>query len=382
MKVRARTARKGSASKFVAYLLRGTETGACCATEALKDSGRYHELLASQKRDFDTKFSSEVVEWWRNRELTENDSKKVHQNRERVLLRDEVFRQKSARVRKGTAAAQEITDAVHVISQTQQYMQPNGRTGIEFTRPLPNYASSEQILGALRGIRACVPKDIPAVFTVHYDGHGKNLHIQGWISTRPWDAENKTWAAPSKLLTTPKGLSAFRKMTDEAVEQHDLKWKGQLDVAAPKVTVHHPYIRNLVQNISHKDFLKGEFLAGIQNDRLRMCAKQTIDRARYFEQKRSNENVQDLMEFHELWADRLRQTGPNVSDKEDVMRKLTRRELFDMGRETMMRIQKVQPVVPNSSGSDGGVSSLEEIQQALADADRKGYVPKVKGKRL
>ena len=285
MKIRVLNANKcGNASGLAAYMLRDTETQVCASSAIMDDPVfrvQLDELLAVQKMAFTSKFPEEAVEKWRARQISESDSRKVITNRERILGRDAVFKQRMPNLRK--TMPEHIRNTiylVHRISQTQQYTNPTtARTGRDFLRPLPNSATDEQILDALRAVRDLVPANVPAFFTIHTDKN-KNKHLCGWISSNRWDKDKCDWVTGTSL-DSKAGFIAFRDSVEHRLEKIVGKFKWADDPNCPKVTTFHPYVRNYIKDLSHEAFVKGDFLKNLPDGKLKECCRQVIAREKY-----------------------------------------------------------------------------------------------------
>lgn len=285
MKLRVLNAREsGNASGLAAYLLRDEETQACASTAIMDDPYfrvQINELLATQKLEFNSKFPRDAVEKWRARQILESDSRKVVANRERILGRDAVFKQRTPHLKK--IMPEHIRRTIHLVhrlSQTQQYTNPTtARTGRDFLRPIPNSATDEKILEALRAVRDLVPAIVPAFFTIHIDNN-KNKHLCGWISSNKWDKDKGEWVTGTSL-DTKAGFIAFRDSVEHRLENIVGRFRWADDPNCPKVTTFHPYVRNLIKSMPHDDFVKGDFLRALPDGRLKECCRQMITRERY-----------------------------------------------------------------------------------------------------
>lgn len=255
-----------NASNFVQYLLKGSETGLTCTTPIMDDSrfiSAVNSLYQQQKREFYAEFSTDRIKSWRERVLTDQYSAKVHNNKSRILTRDDIFKSRARKVPNGTDRANAITQLVHRISATQLFENTRGQTGHQFQHMLPNNARADQILHVLTGIRDAMPADRPAVFTVHKDVKKHNLHIQGWISPRAYDPETGCWkklgshftkeekAAGKKsraeshrevdYFQSREGFLQLHATVNRLMSEAQLSFKHASDHSIPRVTVLPPY---------------------------------------------------------------------------------------------------------------------------------------------
>lgn len=285
-----------NASNFVQYLLKGSETGLTCTTPIMDDPSfvaTVNSLYQQQKHEFYQEFSQDRIKSWRERVLTDQDSQKVHNNRARILTRDDIFKSRARRVPNGTERANSITQLVHRISATQLFENTRGQTGHQFQQMLPNIASAEQILHVLTGIRDAMPPDRPAVFTVHKDVKKHNLHIQGWISPRAYDPESGCWkklgahftkeekAAGKKsraeshrevdYFQSREGFLHLHATVNRLMQEAQLSFKHASDVKIPRVTDSHPFVQRLLQEYPKQAFIDGTIkdLAGVRSERVR-----------------------------------------------------------------------------------------------------------------
>lgn len=301
-----------NASNFVQYLLKGSETGLTCSTPIMDDSrfvAAVNSLYQQQKREFYQEFSVERVKAWRERILTEQDSAKVHNNRARILARDDIFKSRARRVPNGTERANTVTQLVHRISATQLFENTRGQTGHQFQQLLPNNASAEQILHVLTGIRDAMPPDRPAVFTVHKDTRKHNLHIQGWISPRAYDPEFGCWkklgshftreekAAGKKsraeshrevdYFQSREGFLHLHATVNRLMSEAQLSFKHASDLTLPRVTDSHPFVQRLLQEYPKESFIDGTImdLANVRSEKVRQIINMHGARAKAIQEK-------------------------------------------------------------------------------------------------
>lgn len=301
-----------NASNFVQYLLKGSETGLTCCTPIMDDSRfitAVNSLYQQQKRDFYQEFSADRIKSWRERVLTDQDSAKVHNNRGRILTRDNIFKSRARRVPNGTERANAVTQLVHRISATQLFENTRGQTGHQFQHMLPNTARADQVLHVLTGIRDAMPADRPAVFTVHKDTKKHNLHIQGWISPRAYDPETCCWkklgahftkeekAAGMKLraesqrevdfFQSREGFLELHATVNRLMSEAQLSFKHASDHSIPRVTDSHPFVQRLLQEFPKQTFIDGTIkdLANVRSERVRHIIDMHGARAKAIQEK-------------------------------------------------------------------------------------------------
>lgn len=283
----------GNASAFIHYLMRTGETGLLCTSEIMRDE-EFQKGVAllqeQQKTDFIRQFGDKL-DWWRKRELTENDSAKVHANRARIMARADLIEDKGLKRRcRRTAMHTSTQELVHGICVTQRFHQTAGTyTGKEFIEPLPKSIltdpdGAEKIKAAVIAVRDCFPSNLPVVLTVHFDKKTHNPHIQGWLSEKAWDSEKCCWDKPHELLDTAVGLQKLWQNVAKAVTNAtgtSFNRDKSADPLRPKRTVFHPRTAYWVQQLPHEELLKGDFLQLELNPKAREAARQLIEQARY-----------------------------------------------------------------------------------------------------
>lgn len=302
MKLQGCKTEHGNASAFVGYLMRVGETGLICTSLIMQDeefkqgvSNLQHQL----KADFLNQFGSKL-DWWRHRELTENDSPKVHSNKARILARSILVEDKGP-IRKihRTPEHSKVQEVVHSISLTQKFHQTaGGSSGKEFIEPLPKSLltdpdGAEKIKAAVLAVRDCFPPTLPVVLTVHFDRSGQNPHVQGWISEKAWNSESGTWDKPHEMLDTPSGLQKLWVDVAKAVENAtgaSFNRDKSDDPLRPRRTMFHPRTAYWMQQYRHSDLMTGNFLQLEQNAKVREATRQLIEQVRYDENKLLMEN--------------------------------------------------------------------------------------------
>jgi len=292
MKLQGCTTEHGNASAFVGYLMRSGETGLLCVSEIMRDEifqQDLENLQRHQKDDFIRQFG-EKLDWWRHRELTKKDSPKVHANKARVLARAVLVEDKgTTRKIHRTPEHTRVQEVVHSISLTQRFHQTAGKAaGKEFIEPLPKSLltdpdGAEKIKAAVLAVRNCFPSNLPLVLTVHVDG-GHNPHLQGWLSEKTWNVENKCWDKPHELLDTAAGLEKLwgdvaKAVTDATGTSFNRNTTD--DPVRPKRTVFHPRTAYWVQQYKHDDLITGDFLRLEQNPKAREAVRQLVEQVRY-----------------------------------------------------------------------------------------------------
>lgn len=375
-----------NASNFVQYLLKGSETGLTCSTPIMDDPAfvaAVNSLYQQQKREFYAEFSADRIKSWRERVLTEQDSAKVHNNRARILARDDIFKSRARRVPNGTERANAVTQLVHRISATQLFENTRGQTGHQFQQMLPNNASAEQILHVLTGIRDAMPADRPAVFSVHKDTRKHNLHIQGWISPRAYDPETGCWkklgshftkeekAAGKKsraeshrevdYFQSREGFLHLHATVNRLMQEAQLSFKHASDVKIPRVTDSHPFVQRLLQEFSKEAFIDGSIkdLADVRSERVRNIIDMHGARAKAIQEKEALEH--QIEQQNEAFVsavstvDEISQLFP-VQHQESVQQQ---------ERQSLVHIDQVSP--PSTSIS--AISGSSELQQHLKQSN-------------
>lgn len=369
-----------NASNFVQYLLKGSETGLTCTTPIMDDPvfvASINSLYQQQKREFYAEFSHDRIKAWRERILTDLDSQKVHNNRARILARDDIFRSKARRVPNGTERANAVTQLVHRISATQLFENTRGQTGHQFQQMLPNNASAEQILHVLKGIRDAMPADRPAVFTVHKDLKKHNLHVQGWISPRAYDPETGDWkklgahfskeekAAGKKsraeshrevdYFQSREGFLHLHATVNRLMSEAQLSFKHASDVKIPRVTDSHPFVQRLLQEYPKQAFIDGTIkdLANVRSEKVRNIIDMHGERAKAIQEKEALEHK--IEQQNEAFVSAL-------SSAEEVA---TLFPVQQQERQSPVQIDQVSP--PSTSIS--AISGSSELQQHLKQSN-------------
>ncbi len=297
MKLQGCKTEHGNASAFIGYLMRTGETGLLCTSLIMQNDQFRHEvaeLQRQQKADFISQFGSKV-DWWRHRELTEKDSAKVYANKARILARASMV-EDTGPTRKihRTPDHERIQEVVHSISLTQKFHQTaGGSSGTEFIEPLPRSllndpAGAEKIKAAVLAVRDCFPANLPLVLTVHFDKKGNNPHVQGWVSEKEWNREKGCWDKPTELLDTPAGLQKLWADVAQAVKDAtgaSFNRDKAEDPLRPTRTVFHPRTAYWMQQYTHADLIKGDFLRLEQNTKAREATRQLIEQVKYDENK-------------------------------------------------------------------------------------------------
>lgn len=313
-----------NADTFTGYLLRAGETGLCCCTDIMDDldfAENVNRLYEQQKTDFYTQFPPSKIEEWKARDITKEreievskvaadptykpkNLDRVAEKRETIIRKDMVFQSKPYYIRRSKKNgetvnrdhAQAVNNLVHKISATQLAIQTTGLIGHQILLPLPQGASKEQIIHILASMRKAIPAGYAGVLTVHKDTKQHNLHIQGWLSSKEWDAETGTWkkyqneAVQHKTnrshLESEAGFTAFREACDKAIAQTGLKFKHADDKSLP-ATSHNKaaYTRYLLQTRSKEDFITGKVKDGIRSERVLLECEQIGARARAIDAK-------------------------------------------------------------------------------------------------
>jgi hypothetical protein len=287
-----------SAGNFVGYLLRSGETGLSCCTEILNDAGfleQLDNLYEQQKVEFYNEFSPKVVAYWKSRDFAQErlieaekhaadptykvkNLDRAEAKRNVIVRKDAAFQSKPWTVRGGSKRAQEITNMVHKISTTQIYDEVRGRTGHQILQMLPNNATKEQVVHVIASIRAAMPADHPAVFTIHRDLKSHNLHLQGWISSKDWDSSKGEWRVHSRgdqsYFSTREAPGAIHQVFQTAMAEAGLKFTHADDASLPRITDSHPYVSELLRTRPKEDFVSGKVKDGMTSERARALCDQ------------------------------------------------------------------------------------------------------------
>jgi len=286
---------KKQASDFVSYLMRPGETGVLEMSDVMRDPQFRQAIVnlrAQQKIDFyaDPKEGG-MLERWKNRVLTDNDSKQVHAARRRVLGRAEVVEDSGTKSRlRRRPEVEQAYRLVHDVALTQLYREPTvDNIGEEFLEPIaredlmddPDAAA--KLRAALVNVRKIFPENLPLVLTLHLDGAGKP-HIQGWFSTRTWNKEKAEWNSPRTKAENSEYLKKLwpeiaKAVTDATGTAFNLERSN--DPLRPMITVRDKRTSFWVQKMSHDEFLKGDFLRYERSERAREACQQLIKQAKY-----------------------------------------------------------------------------------------------------
>ena len=372
-----------NASNFVQYLLKGSETGLTCTTPIMDDPSfvaTVNSLYQQQKHEFYQEFSQDRIKSWRERVLTDQDSQKVHNNRARILTRDDIFKSRARRVPNGTERANSITQLVHRISATQLFENTRGQTGHQFQQMLPNIASAEKILHVLTGIRDAMPPDRPAVFTVHKDVKKHNLHIQGWISPRAYDPESGCWkklgahftkeekAAGKKsraesqrevdYFQSREGFLHLHATVNRLMQEAQLSFKHASDVKIPRVTDSHPFVQRLLQEYPKQAFIDGTIkdLANVRSEKVRQIIDMHGARAKAIQEKEVLE--QKIEQQNEAFV-----SAVSTVDEISQLFLVQHQESVQQQEQQSSEQIKQQPSPPAASIS--AISSSSELRQQL-----------------
>ena len=286
---------KKQASDFVSYLMRPGETGVLEMSDVMHDPHfrqAIANLKAQQKIDFyaDPKEGG-MLERWKNRVLTDKDSKQVHAARRRVLGRAEVVEDPGTKSKlRRRPEVEQAYRLVHDVALTQLYREPTvDNIGEEFLEPIsredlmddPDAAA--KLKAALVNVRKIFPENLPLVLTLHFDGTGKP-HIQGWFSTRTWNKEKAEWNPPRTKAENSEYLKKIwpeiaKAVTDATGTAFNLERSN--DPLRPVITARDKRTSFRVQKMSHDEFLKGDFLTHEKSERAREACRQLIRQAKY-----------------------------------------------------------------------------------------------------
>ncbi len=370
MKIQGCKTESGNSSQFIGYLMRIGETGLICVSEIMKDVTFQQDLgklQKQQKDDFISQFGGKL-EWWQNRQLTENDSPKVHANRARVLARAAMIDDAGPKRKiHRTPDHERIQEVVHSISLTQKFHQTSGMTsGKDFIEPLPRSLltdpdGAEKIKAAVLAVRDCFPATLPVVLTVHFDKSGQNPHIQGWISEKAWNIEAGCWDKPHELLDTAAGLKKLWVEVAEAVKGAtgaSFNRDKVNDPLRPKRTVFHPRTAYWVQQYKHDVLVKGDFLSLEQNPKAREAARQLIEQVRYDEHKllisRKSSQFNDTLSSAEEISS-LFKTQTEIKTQGKSAQSVT-----SSAKEIAEAIAKISPVTSATSSSNDIAAAMKQ----------------------
>ncbi len=370
MKIQGCKTESGNSSQFIGYLMRIGETGLICVSEIMKDVTFQQDLgklQKQQKADFISQFGGKL-EWWQNRQLTENDSPKVHANRARVLARAAMIDDTGPKRKiHRTPDHTRVQEVVHSISLTQKFHQTaGGSSGKEFIEPLPKSLltdpdGAEKIKAAVLAVRDCFPATLPVVLTVHFDRSGQNPHIQGWISEKAWNIEAGCWDKPHELLDTAAGLKKLWVEVAEAVKGAtgaSFNRDKVDDPLRPKRTVFHPRTAYWVQQYKHDVLIKGDFLPLEQNPKAREAARQLIEQVRYDEHKlligRKSSQFNDTLSSAEEISS-LFKTQTEIKTQGKSAQSVT-----SSAKEIAEAIAKISPVTSATSSSNDIAAAMKQ----------------------
>ena len=325
---------KKQASDFVSYLMRPGETGVLEMSDVMRDPHFRQAIVnlkAQQKIDFyaDPKEGG-MLERWKNRVLTDNDSKQVHAARRRVLGRAEVVEDSGTKSRlRRRPEVEQAYRLVHDLALTQLYREPTvDNIGEEFLEPIaredlmddPNAAA--KLRAALVNVRKIFPENLPLVLTLHLDGTGKP-HIQGWFSTRTWNKEKAEWNPPRTKVENSEYLKNLwpeiaKAVTDATGTAFNLERSN--DPLRPVITVRDKRTSFWVQKMSHDEFLNGDFLRHERSERAREACQQLIKQAKYDDviKKREQEHTakckvqQEMIRFYQEFVANAGHTNTTI----------------------------------------------------------------------
>ena len=342
-----------AASKWISYILRLEETGVLCPSALMTDprfEKAIEDLRTRQIDEFHSTVSSKSLEFWRTREIAEDDPKM--NDKERKTL-DRLRRQKhrilaqEANINdagpvgtpRNVASHKRIHKLVHDLMLSQKYNLTGGETAgkmVQYQLPLSvlKGADSEQkLVAAIKAIRDTFPPNIPLVLSIHFDKDPEkpNPHIHGWFHDREFDLEKGEWGKLSPITTTREGLRNLHKRVDAAV----LKAIGdsfgdqtkKYDPLRPKRTVFTKRQSYWTQALKPSELLKGDFLETIKNPYEREAMRQLIETRRYdvakLEAKRALEREKEAhrAELKKLMKETKTQRFENrrmVRDIEDI----------------------------------------------------------------
>ena len=295
--VRKRTGEtfKKQASDFVSYLMRPGETGVLEMSDVMYDPQFRQAIVnlkAQQKIDFyaDPKEGG-MLERWKNRVLTDKDSKQVYATRRRVLGRAEIVEDSGTKSKlRRRPEVEQAYRLVHDLALTQLYREPTvDNIGEEFLEPIsredlmddPDAAA--KLRAALANVRKIFPENLPLVLTLHFDGAGKP-HIQGWFSTRTWNKEKAEWNSPRTKAENSEYLKKLwpeiaKTVTDATGTAFNLERSN--DPLRPVITVRDKRTSFWVQKMNHDEFLNGDFLKHEKSERAREACRQLIKQVKY-----------------------------------------------------------------------------------------------------
>lgn len=391
------------ADTFTGYLLRGGETGFCCCTEIMDDPvflEQLDHLYEQQKSDFYKEFTPSKLAFWKNRDFKiekrieaekmaadpkykPKDLRRAEAQRNTILRKDKIFQTKPYYIRRtkkngqtvNRDQAQKVNNIIHKISATQLAAQTSGKTGYKFLEILPIHATKEQVIHILSQIRKAIPAGFPALITIHKDLKENNLHLQGWISSKEWEAgawkqyHNSAEEMIDKVRINPRtgepvidtrtkkeivdkirtnrsyfdseaGLDTFRLAVAQAVAETGLKFKHAGDKSLPATATRHQYTRTLLRTRSTEDFISGKVKEGVKSQIVRDECDQIGARAKAIQDKEKknadiilalnrNQAIMDIAEVNmAAVAGHVRiPAGPVVAAEPDEQFTITEAEL-------------------------------------------------------
>lgn len=303
-----------AASKWISYILRPEETGVLCPSPLMTDprfEKAIEDLRTQQSNEFHSTVSAKSLEFWRTREIAEDDPKMS--DKERKTL-DRLRRQKhrilaqEANINdagpvgtpRNVASHKRIHKLVHDLMLTQKYNFTGGETAgkmVQYQLPLSVLAgpdSEQKLIAAVKAVRDAFPPNIPLVLSIHFDRDPEkpNPHIHGWFHDREFDVEKGEWGKLSPITKSCEGLRNLHKRVDAAV----LKAIGdsfgdqtkKYDPLRPVRTVFTKRQSYWVQAFRGKqdEFLKGDFLETIKSPHEREAMRQLVEARRYDVAKR------------------------------------------------------------------------------------------------
>lgn len=346
-----------NSSAIVSYYLRTSETGWYVTTDVLKDAA-FREAIEQSVVD-------------RAKEL----SGQLPLMRSQVKIDSITSRLQHLKVRVpkpvgGDSKAHALVRTVHKAGLSLLLDKATARTGAMFQVTLPNKSVSSVDLIA-KQVRDLFPKNCPMMITIHHGDEGKNLHLQGWYSDRPWNFETKSWGAPDKMFRTRAGLRDFHDKIDKVLEKFNAAWS--VDPLAPKRTVFHPAKSQFMRDIPRDELLKGDFLSKVENKKLRSCLTEEVERARYFDRKYRLEEKQMKFSAETLgFMTDIRETYRPVKAKPFVQAVVDVSEHKTVAQRLKERIQS------EKEKKSFSLTSENEIRESL----KSDQFAKVKGRRL
>lgn len=325
----AATKSRASASEWIVYLFKPSETGLICTTEIMDDPAfraAITQLRADQRAEFSKEVSPASLATMKARifpeEVNLKDGKEISKflkngkpnpkfrakddpffrarvRQAKILARDEFVNDTGPyRVIRRNKEHGEIQLLVHDLMLTQKYNNTSGNgAGKIFQHQLnrsllTDLNRDEKLKAAAIAFRNCFPKNLPVVITLHFGKNGNNPHFQGWVCDRLWDSKLNTWGKDAEILDVG-GLGAFRKKVEDEILRTTGTVFGdptkKLDLERPKRTIYDKYSNSRVayynKTYTHADMVAGKVIEFEPNSIAREALRQHVAQVRYDDTK-------------------------------------------------------------------------------------------------